>query len=89
MSLYQVFEPDLFSAVSSLDLQERASLLYVCASSLLALVALMAPLGVTYEPVRDSDSHWSLVLMNVKQRYHRQSFAFDHCPKSERFIKVP
>ena len=66
-----MFEPDLFSAVSSLGLQERASLLYMCASSLLALVELMASLGVTYEPVQDSDSHWSLESMNVKPRYHR------------------
>ena len=86
MSLYQVFEPDLFSAVSSLDLRERASLLYMCASGLLALVELMASLGATYELVQDSDSHWSLESMNVKQRYHRQSCAFVHCIKSGKFI---
>lgn len=86
MSLYRAFEPDLFSAASSLGLQEKASLLYMCASSLLALVKLMATLGVTYGPVQDSDFHWSLELMNVKQRYHRQFFAFDHCTKSAKFI---
>ena len=54
----------------------------MCASSLLALVGLEASLWMTYEPVRDSDSHLSLVSMNVKQRCHRPSFAFDHCTNS-------
>ncbi len=57
----------------------------MCASSLLALVGLETSLWVTYEPVRGSDSHWSLVSMNVKQRYHRRSFAFDHCTESGNF----
>ena len=73
-----MFEPGLFCAVSSSGLQERASLLCMCALNLLVLVGLEASLRVTYEPVRDSDFHWSLVSMNVKQRYHRRSFAFDH-----------
>ena len=67
MSLYQVFEPGLFCVVSSSGQQERASLLCLCASSLLALAGLEASLWVTYEPVRDSDFHWSLVSMNVEQ----------------------